>query len=85
VVVLDGSALFDLEYSALRALAEAEERARSRGVELWLCALNPAARAVVLRSPLGRALGPERMFFDLEHAVARFEALAAAGPARAAR
>jgi SulP family sulfate permease len=70
VVALDCSALFDVEYSALKMLADADERARRQGGELWLCALNPAARAVVERSPLGRALGRERMFFDLEHAVA---------------
>jgi sulfate permease, SulP family len=78
VVVLDCSAIFDLEYSAVKMLSEAEERARNRGGELWLAALNPAARRVVERSPLGRALGPERMFYDLEHAVERFRAREAA-------
>jgi hypothetical protein len=43
------------------------------GAELWLCALHPAARAVVERSPLGKALGRERMFFDQEHAVGAFQ------------
>jgi MFS superfamily sulfate permease-like transporter len=72
VVVLDCSAIFDLEYSALKMLQEADDRARSRGAELWLAALNPGARRVVERSPLGKALGRERMFFDLEHAAARY-------------
>jgi SulP family sulfate permease len=72
VIVLDCSAILDLEYSALKMLAEAEERVRSHGAELWLAALNPEPRRVVERSPLGKALGHERMFFDLEHAVERY-------------
>jgi SulP family sulfate permease len=73
VIVLDCSAIFDLEYSALKMLGEADERVRSHGgAELWLAALNPEARRVVERSPLGKALGRERMFFDLEHATARY-------------
>jgi SulP family sulfate permease len=72
VVVLDCSAIFDVEYSAVKMLSEAEARARRRGRELWLAALNPTVRRVVERSPLGKALGPERMFYDLDHAVERF-------------
>jgi len=75
VLVLDCSAIFDLEYSALKMLAEAEEGARRRGGELWLTALNPGARRVLERSPLGRVLGHERMLFDLEHAVDRYRRL----------
>jgi len=69
VIVLDCSAIFDVEYSAVKMLAAADRRIRERGAELWLAALNPEARAVVDRSPFGKALGRERMFFDLEHAV----------------
>jgi anti-anti-sigma regulatory factor len=72
--VLDCSAIFDLEYSALKMLAEGEERIRAGGVELWLAALNPDVRRVVERAPLGRQLGHERMCFNLEDAVARFQA-----------
>ncbi len=78
VLVLDCSAIFDVEYSALKMIAEAEERARKRGGELWLAALNPDVRRVVERSPLGKALGRERMFFDLEHAAAKYLAQKAA-------
>lgn len=79
VVVLDCSAIFDMEYSALKMLAEAEARARSRGGELWLSALNPEARRVIERSPLGKALGHERMLLDLEHAVDRYQRRSSAG------
>ena len=54
-------------------IAEAEDRARRRGGELWLAGLNPGPRAVVERSPLGRALGPERLFDGLDAAVDRFQ------------
>jgi len=72
VIVLDCSAIFDVEYSALKMLGEAEERVRRHGAELWLAALNPEARRVVERSPLGKALGPDRVLYDLEHAAARY-------------
>jgi high affinity sulfate transporter 1 len=74
VLVIDCSAIFDLEYSALKMLAGAEERVRRHGAELWLAALNPEVRRVVERSPLGKALERERMCFNLEDAVERFRA-----------
>jgi anti-anti-sigma regulatory factor len=74
VIVLDCSAIFDLEYSALKMLADAEERVRQHGAELWVAALNPQVRRVVERSPLGKALGHERMCFNLDHALERFRA-----------
>lgn len=73
VVVLDLGAVFDLEYTALKMLSEAEERFRERGVSLWLVGLNPGVRAVVNNSPLGETLGRARMFANLEQAVASFE------------
>jgi high affinity sulfate transporter 1 len=72
VVMLDMGAVFDLEYTALKMLTEAEKRARERGVELWLVDLNPDVLAMVQRSTLGPALGRDRMHFNLEAAVARF-------------
>jgi len=53
-------------------LTEAEKRERARGVSVWLIGLNPDVLAMVRRSSLGKALGPERMHFSLEVAVARF-------------
>jgi SulP family sulfate permease len=73
VVILECSAIPDFEYTALQALTKAEERLRARGITLWLTALNPEALKVVLRSPLGRTLGPQRMFFNLRDAVAAYE------------
>ena len=75
VVALDLGGVFDLEYTALKMLAEGEQRQSARGVSLWLVNLNPRVLAMVQRSPLGEALGRERMFFNLEQAVARYLAL----------
>jgi high affinity sulfate transporter 1 len=74
VVLMDFSAVFDLEYTALKMLIEAEERARRDGIELWLAALNPEVLAVVNKSRLGQVLGRERMFFNLETAVEKYRA-----------
>jgi sulfate permease, SulP family len=69
VVALDLSRVFDLEYSALKMLIEAEERQRAAGITLWLVGLNPEVHAVIQRSPLGAILGRERLRLDLEIAV----------------
>ncbi|MBE9171682.1 STAS domain-containing protein [Cyanobium sp. LEGE 06143] len=72
VVVLDGSAVIDLEYSALKALVEAEQRLRRDGTELWMAGLNPEVLQVVRRSELGSRLGPGRLHLTVERAVERF-------------
>jgi MFS superfamily sulfate permease-like transporter len=72
VVALDFSAVPDIEYSALKALIEAEERQRARGIQLWLVALNPEVRQMVERSSLWETLGRERLFFNMEAAVERY-------------
>ena len=72
VVVFDLSGVFDLEYTALKALTEAEKRSRESGVTLCLVGLTPGVLAVVRNSSLGGILGSDRMFFNLEEAVARY-------------
>jgi MFS superfamily sulfate permease-like transporter len=73
VVALDMGSVFDLEYTALKMLTAGERRNRERGVELWLAGLTPDVLAMVQRSPLGQTLGRERMLFNLEVAVERFQ------------
>jgi len=75
VVLIDCSSVIDIEYTALKMLIEGEERARREGVALWLAALNPEALRVVNNSRLGGVLGRERMFFNVQMAVARYEQL----------
>jgi high affinity sulfate transporter 1 len=73
IVVLDMCAVFDLEYTALKMLARAEEKVRGDGRALCLTGLNPGVLELVRRSPLGSALGHEGLLFDLEEAVARYQ------------
>jgi MFS superfamily sulfate permease-like transporter len=73
IVVLDLSGVFDIEYTALKMLNEAEKRQRDAGCTIWVAGLNPGVLAMIQRSPVGQTLGRDRMFFNLEHAVARYE------------
>jgi SulP family sulfate permease len=77
VIVLDLRAVFDLEYTALKMLIAAEKKARAANREVWLVGLTPDVMNLVRRSPLGEALGHERMFARLEDAVGRYESAAA--------
>ena len=76
VIALDMSAVFDLEYTALKMLTEGEKRMRERGVSVWLVNLNPEVLGVIQRSSLGKLLGRERMHFTLEVAVERISGAA---------
>ncbi|HWH41511.1 MAG TPA: SulP family inorganic anion transporter [Usitatibacter sp.] len=77
VLVLDFSAVSDIEYTALTMLDSGEEKMRALGVQVWLAGLNPLVLAIVRATALGRRLGHERMFFDVPTAVAAYEALPA--------
>jgi SulP family sulfate permease len=72
VVLIDCSAVFDIEYTALKMLTESEARLRAEGITLWLAALNPEVLAVVTHSKLGELLGRERLFFNLQVAVEKY-------------
>lgn len=69
VVLLECSAIPDFEYTALIQMAEGEEKLGDAGITLWLARLNPVPLHTVQRSPLGAALGPERIFLDIREAV----------------
>ncbi|MGE8474146.1 MAG: STAS domain-containing protein, partial [Paraburkholderia hospita] len=75
VLILEMSAVFDLEYTALKMLIEAEKKQRERGIAIWLVHLNPSVLAAVQLSSLGATLGQGRMFFNLEEALAAWQAL----------
>jgi high affinity sulfate transporter 1 len=79
VLVLECSAIPDIEYTALLMLTEAEENLRARGINLWLAALNPDLLKIVQRSPLGERLGRERMFFNLPHVLEAYRVTANTG------
>ncbi len=75
VLILELSAVPDIEYTALTMLADGEEKLRERGISLWLAGLNPTVEEVIRRSPLGATLGDERTFDDLRQAVEAYEAM----------
>ena len=72
VVAIELSAVFDLEYTALKMLADAEKKNRENGIRLWLVGMNPEVLAMIQKSSLGETLGRENMQFNLEMAVAKF-------------
>jgi len=72
-MVIDCSSIIDIEYTALKMLAEADEKLQREGVRLWLAALNPSVLTTVSRSRIGQALGHERMFFNVQTAVERYQ------------
>jgi len=82
VVALHLRGVFDLEYTALKMLTEAEKSYRDQGVYLWLVGLNPGVLKMVQHSSLGRTLGRDRMLFNLEQAVAKFQVQRGAGSGR---
>jgi MFS superfamily sulfate permease-like transporter len=78
VVILDLRSVFDLEYTALKMLAGAQQRLQERGISLWLVGMSPSVSAMVMHAPLGRTLGDASVFLNLEQAVARYRSRSAA-------
>jgi len=72
VLVLDFSRVFDLEYSALKMLIEAEERHHGNAVLLCLAGLNPRTMDIIRKSALGATLGDKRIFHNAEEAVRHY-------------
>ena len=83
VVVLDFSAVFDLEYTALGMLAAGEEKLAEKGATLWLAGLNPHVLDIVRETAFGKKLGRERMFFNVQTAVEAYESRTSARPSSA--
>ena len=75
VLAVDLSRVNDIEYSALMALMEAEQRATGRGAVVWLAGLNPSVRELVRHAGLDQRLGPERLLFNAQAVVERYQAL----------
>jgi sulfate permease, SulP family len=82
VVVVDCSAILDIEYTALKLLIESERRMGERGIALWLAAMNAETRTIVAKSSLSERLGPARAFLSLQTAVEAYQAAFDAAPTR---
>jgi high affinity sulfate transporter 1 len=86
VLALDMTRVPDLEYSALQALIEYEQRATEGDtMAVWVAGLNPTVLEMVRNSDLDERLGPERMLFNAREAIQRYQALQAAGARAGAR
>jgi high affinity sulfate transporter 1 len=77
VLVMDMSAVPDIEYSALQMLVEGEQRFLKRGVTLWLTGLSPGVLEIMRHSGLAERLGRERMLFNAHAAIEQFQAMPA--------
>ena len=75
VLALDLSRTPDLEYSALQTLIEHERRATEEGAVIWLVGLNPAVLEMVRNAGLHERLGRERMLFNANEAIHRYQAM----------
>ena len=78
VLAVDMSRVPDIEYSALQAIMDGEQRLTESGTVVWLVGLNPGALEVVRRAGLDARLGRERMLFNARAAIERYQALAPA-------
>ena len=72
VLALDLSRVSDVEYSALKLLAEGAQRMKQSGVELWLVGMNPDVLTMTRHMGLDQELGPERMLVNTRAAIERF-------------
>ena len=84
VLAIDFSRVPDIEYSALQALMEREQRATGSPGEIWLAALNPGVLEVVRRAGFDARLGRERLLFNAREVIERYQARQAAAPTRSA-
>jgi SulP family sulfate permease len=75
VVVLDMSRVPDVEYSALQAMMEGEQRATDRGAVFWLAGLNPRVLEVVRHAEFDARLGRERLLVNAREAIERYLAM----------
>jgi SulP family sulfate permease len=73
IVVIDLGGVFDIEYTALRMMNDAEKRLSQGGISLWMAGLSPGVLTMVRKSPLGETLGRERLFHNLEEAIAKYQ------------
>jgi len=78
VLALDMSRTPDLEYSALQALIDYEQRATENGTVVWIVDCNPAVLEMVRNSTLNERLGRERLLFNAREAIQRYQASQAA-------
>ena len=75
VLALDLSRVTDIEYSALQALMEGEQRMTERGAVVWLAGLNPGVLEIMRHAGLDQHLGADRLLFNARAVVERYQTL----------
>jgi SulP family sulfate permease len=81
VLALDLSRVPDIEYSALQALMEDEQRLTEQGIVVWLAGLNPGVKETVEHAGFAKRLGRERLLFNARAAVEHYQTLYPKGEA----
>ena len=69
VVILDCSAVIDIEFTALKMLIGFINTLRSEGVDVWMARLEPSVLDVIRRSDVHEILTDKRLFQEVELAV----------------
>ena len=72
VLLLDLSAVPDIEYTALLQVEEAERKMTESGTSLWVAGLNQRVLESIQRTALGDRLKDGRMFYTVEEAVQQY-------------
>lgn len=72
-VVLDASAINDLDSSADRALQILVKQFRDRGIDLYIAGIKEPVRDVMQRTGLYETLGANHFFYTIDAAVKRFQ------------
>ena len=73
VLVIDCSAVIDVEYTAIKVLEQLDDKLRRNGCELRFAGMTRGVFEVVERSGIGSRIGHERMFLNLQAAVEAYE------------
>ena len=81
VLALDLSRVPDIEYPALQALMEDEQRLTEQGIVVWLAGLNPGVKETVEHAGFAKRLGRERLLFNARAAVEHYQTLYPKGEA----
>ena len=77
-IILDASAVNDLDSSADTALHQLSDEFRKRGITFYIAGIKAPVREVMQRSGLYTLLGGDHFFFTIDAAVKRFQELSAA-------
>jgi MFS superfamily sulfate permease-like transporter len=82
VLLLDASTIPAITYTALKQLREFDEKLQDADITFWIASLTADTFHILERTSLGRNMGHERLFLDLEIAVSSYLQLEGNTPAQ---